>query len=78
MAHGIIRGIVRYKNRVPVRGVIIILEQMVNVFNEELKEEDWEGVYLGFTQTNMHGEFCFSVPDNTVTYLVKVFDNHHE
>jgi len=78
MARGMIRGMVRYKNRVPVRGAIIILERMVNVFNEQLKEEDWEGVYLGYTQTNMHGEFCFSVPDNTVTYWVKVFDNRHE
>ena len=78
MARGLIRGMVRYKNRVPVRGAIIILERMVNVFNEELKEDDWEGVYLGFTQTNIYGEFCFSVPDNTVTYRVKVFDNHHE
>ena len=78
MARGMIRGMVRYKNRVPVRGAIIILERMVNVFNEELKEDDWEGVYLGFAQTNMHGEFCFSVPDNAVTYRVKVFDNHHE
>jgi hypothetical protein len=78
MAHAIIRGMVRYRNRVPVRGAIIILERMVNVFNEELKEEDWEGVYLGYAQTNMHGEFCFSVPDNTNTYRVKVFDNHHE
>lgn len=78
MARGMIRGMVRYKNRVPVRGAIIILERMVNVFNEQLKEEDWEGVYLGYTKTNMHGEFCFSVPDNTVTYRVKVFDNRHE
>ena len=39
MARGLIRGMVRYKNRVPARGAIIILERMVNVFNEELKED---------------------------------------
>lgn len=78
MAHAIIKGMVRYGNRVPARGAIIILERMVQVFNEERMEEDWEGVYLNFTQTNRYGEFYFPVSDSTVTYRIKVFDNHHE
>jgi hypothetical protein len=51
---------------------------MVQVFNEEQMEEDWEGVYLNFTQTNRYGEFYFPVSDSTLTYRIKVFDNHHE
>nr|WP_314459065.1 hypothetical protein [uncultured Clostridium sp.] len=78
MAHGIIKGMVSYRNRVPVGGAVIILERMVSVFNEELKEEILESVYLDYTQTNRCGEFYFPVSDTTATYRIKVFDNHHE
>ncbi len=70
MAHGIIKGIVSYKNCGPVGGAVIILEQMDS---EQLKS-----VYLDYTQTDRCGEFCFPVSDTTATYHIKVFDNHHE
>ena len=70
MAHGIIKGMVSYKNCGPVRGAVIILERM--------DSENLKSVYLDYTQTDRCGEFCFPVSDTTATYRIKVFDNHHE
>lgn len=78
MAHAVIKGMVSYRNCDPVGGAVIILERMVSVFNEELKEEKLKSVFLDYTQTNRCGEFCFPVPDTTATYRIKVFNNHHE
>lgn len=77
MAHAVIRGLVRNTNRSPVMGAVVILERLVPVFNEELKEEDLSSVYLCHALTNRYGEFCFAVPDKTSMYCVKVFDNGH-
>lgn len=78
MERGVIRGLVRYTNKNPVRGAVVILERMVTVFNEELQEADVTGVYQNYTFTNKSGEFCFPVNDTKSTYRIKVFDNHHE
>jgi hypothetical protein len=77
MAYAVIKGLVRDTNKTPVREAIIILERLVPVFNEDLQEEDFSGVYLGHTLTNPYGEFCFRVSDRTSTYRIKVFDNGH-
>ena len=77
MAYAVIKGLVRDTNKAPVREAVVILERLVPVFNEDLQEEDFSGVYLGHTLTNRYGEFCFRVSDRTSTYRIKVFDNGH-
>lgn len=73
----LIRGWVRYQDFSPVKGAVVILEMIPCAYNEELQEEDFQGIYLNHTLTNSNGEFCFIITDKKSSYKIKVFDNHH-
>ncbi|WP_077611676.1 hypothetical protein [Clostridium sp. Marseille-P2415] len=73
----LIKGWIRYQDFSPVRGAVVILEKIDCFYNEELQEEDYQGIYLNHTLTNRNGEFCFIITDKKSSYKIKVFDNHH-
>lgn len=77
MEHVLIKGWVHYGNFCPAKGAIVILERIICVYNEQLQEDDYQGIYVNHTLTNGNGEFCFIITDRTSSYKIKVFDNHH-
>jgi protocatechuate 3,4-dioxygenase beta subunit len=71
----LIKGYVLYKDNIPVKNAIVILEKYSSKSDEELQEKQYH--YLDHQLTNKNGEFCFFITDKTSCYKIKVFDNHH-
>lgn len=73
----LIKGCVTYENEEPVKGAIVILEQLYWRAHPYDFNSGEEAVYSTYTTTNYYGEFCFFIYDRTKYYKIKIFDNQY-
>lgn len=73
----LIKGYVCYEDREPVKGAIVILQELFSRDRSCEFNKDEEAVYSTYTTTNCHGEFCLFICDKSKYYKIKVFDNQY-
>lgn len=73
----LLKGYVYYEDKEPVKGAIVILEQLFRRDRSCKCNKDEEAVYSTYTITNCYGEFCFFIYDRTKYYKIKIFDNQY-